>query len=300
MNKLAELLRSPYPTLYQRWKAVVIPSVIIFLILYILQPFGISRIEDSKFWVAFGSALIAAGASGIFTYLLPSLFPSYYKEQNWTLGKYLLNLLQLLLLITIGLWVYQSWLLGVWLNGGLFVSVLLWVMILAPFPTVFFLMWNRNLLLTRNLREATEMNFHLTKEMSSEDREVNPKEKEDGTGALVFFGGTKEMLEMKSGDFFYAEAEGNYVKVCYRSGKDGKIVRKLLRATMKQAEEAIAACPSVIRCHRAFLVNIRLVVKVDGNSQGYRLILEGCGEEVPVSRAYAKKVKVLIENKMQE
>lgn len=53
--------------------------------------------------------------------------------------------------------------------------------------------------------------------------------------------------------------------------------------------------PFIIRCHRAFLVNIRMVVKVDGNSQGYKLNLEGCEEEVPVSRAYAKEVKALIE-----
>ena len=37
--------------------------------------------------------------------------------------------------------------------------------------------------------------------------------------------------------------------------------------------------------------------KVDGNSQGYKLNLEGCEEDVPVSRAYAKEVKALIENR---
>ena len=71
MGKLVELWRSPYPTFYQRWKAVVIPSAIIFLILYILQPFGISRIKGSVFGVVAGSALIAAGASGVF-YLFAS------------------------------------------------------------------------------------------------------------------------------------------------------------------------------------------------------------------------------------
>ena len=124
MGKLAELWRSPYPTFYQRWKAVVIPSAIIFLILYILQPFGISRIKGSVFGVVAGSALIAAGASGVFTYLLPALFPAYYKEQNWTLGKHVLNLLLMLLLIAVGIWAYQSWLMGMWLDKRLFKSFL--------------------------------------------------------------------------------------------------------------------------------------------------------------------------------
>lgn len=295
MNKLTELWRSPYPMFYQRWKAVVIPSVIIFLILYILQPFGISRIKEGVFWVVAGSALIAAGASSIFTYLLPALFPTYYKEQNWTLGKHVLDVLLMLLLIAVGIWVYHSWLMGMWLDKRLFFLALSWVMVLAPFPVVFFLLWNRNLQLTRNLQEAMEINCHLSKrasqEVGAESKEFSPEE------VLVFSGGTKDMLEVKAVDFLYAEAEGNYVKVDYRL--KGESTRKMLRATMKQAEEAVAACPFIIRCHRAFLVNVRKVVKVDGNSQGYRLRLEGGGEEIPVSRAYAKEVKALIENKIK-
>lgn len=299
MGKLAELWRSPYPTFYQRWKAVVIPSVIIFLILYILQPFGISQIKNGVFWVVGGSALIAAGASGVFTYLLPALFPTYYKEQNWTLGKYVLNLLLMLLLIAVGVWAYQSWLMGMWLDKQLFFVALFWVMVLAPFPTVFFLMWNRNLQLTRNLKEATEMNAHLSRRISPEAGTADLEDKESFSDEmLVFSGGTKEMLEIRAGDFLYAEAKGNYVKVGYRSDsdKEKKVTWRLLRATMKQAEEAVSACPFIIRCHRAFLVNIRMVVKVDGNSQGYKLNLEYCDEEIPVSRAYAKEVKALIEN----
>ena len=172
-------------------------------------------------------------------------------------------------------------------------------MVLAPFPTVFFLMWNRNLQLTRNLKEATEMNAHLSRRVSPEAGTADLEDKESSSDEmLVFSGGTKEMLEIKAGDFLYAEAKGNYVKVGYRSDsdKEKKVTWRLLRATMKQAEEAVSACPFIIRCHRAFLVNIRMVVKVDGNSQGYKLNLEHCEEEIPVSRAYAKEVKALIEN----
>ena len=57
-----------------------------------------------------------------------------------------------------------------------------------------------------------------------------------------------------------------------------------------------ASASFIVRCHRAFLVNLHQVVKVDGNSQGYRLRLEGCAEEVSVSRGYAKSVKALIES----
>ena len=175
----------------------------------------------------------------------------------------------------------------------------MWVLLLSPFPIVIFLMWNRNLQLTRNLKEATEINLHLSKEISLGDVESRPVEKTSFGGVLTFAGGSKDSLEVAAEDFLYAEAEGNYVKVAYRPDGERTVVKKMLRATMKQAEESVAVCPFIIRCHRAFLVNVRMVVKVDGNSQGYRLNLEGCEEEVPVSRAYAKEVRALIENSIK-
>lgn len=168
-------------------------------------------------------------------------------------------------------------------------------------------MWNRNLQLVRNLKEATEINYALAKRENTQKEKIRTRNEEqigEGRAAeevaeeetpmqLVFSGGTKEMLEVDAHTLFYVEAEGNYIRVAYSSAD--KMQQKLVRATMKQAEEAVAACSFIVRCHRAFLVNIRTVVKVDGNSQGYRLKLEGCTEEVPVSRGYAKEIKTLIE-----
>lgn len=133
------------------------------------------------------------------------------------------------------------------------------------------------------------MNFHL-------QRSVLPAESVETTQDspfLLFQGGIRESLELDSKDLLYVESNGNYIRVNYQ--KAGKNVQCLLRATMKQAEEVTAVCPLVLKCHRAFLVNVRKVVKVNGNSQGYRLLLEGCPEEIPVSRGYSKQVKELIE-----
>lgn len=295
MNKLIELLHSPYPALCRRWKTVAIPSVIVFLVIYLLQPFGISQMHRAyKLPILLGYGVVSSIALSIVVYLMPVLFPSYYKEQRWTLGKDLLSTLLSCFLIVVGNWLYTSWIYEMELNWRLFCICLIWVALLAPFPIVIFMMWNRNLQLKRNLKEAMEMNLHISGKISSDDRTVSPDEK-GASEVLAFSGSTKDVLEVKVADFLFAEAEGNYVKVNCRSAKDGKVSRKLLRATMKQAEDAVAAFPSIIRCHRAYLVNVRAVVRVDGNSQGYRLWLEGCEDEIPVSRAYAKEVKSLIE-----
>ncbi|MCI1648228.1 MAG: LytTR family transcriptional regulator DNA-binding domain-containing protein [Bacteroides sp.] len=336
VNKLIVLLQSPYPLLGKRWKTVVYPSVIVFLVLFFFEPFGLSGLGSLKFWVTFGYGLVSALSISIFVYALPLLFRRHYK--NWTLGKNFLQTLFLWLTIAIGNWLYSVILFHASLNWGTFGTFLFWVILLGPIPSGFFMLWNRNMLLARNLKEAMEINMHLAKnlevkrmsftssgsqlfekqeqhiseasqEVGAEDSEGSVFAKEKGyagsQGAfsafeepvknrmLEFYGSTKEQLAIEADDLMYVEADGNYVKVVYRKA-DG-VGRKLLRCTMKQAEGTVVDCPFIIRCHRAFLVNIRWVVKVDGNSQGFRLSLQGCEEEVPVSRAYTDEVKSRIE-----
>ena len=282
---ISKWLREPYPSLVSPWKAVVVPTVIVFLILYLLQPFGIARMESGKLWATLGSACISAGVSSLFVWVLPWLFPRYYEERAWTLGKEVLNTLALLLCIAVCVWLYVAGIIGMMPSVRLFFTVLLWVLMLGVFPTVLFVMWNHNIQLARNLRKAQEMNLRL-----SEKHEVE----QSPSSQLFFSGGMKESLEIDARSFLYAEAEGNYVCLHYLSPKDNRPVSKLLRLTMKQAEAAIASAPFIVRCHRAFLVNLHQVTKVEGNSQGYRLRLEGCVDEVPVSRGYAKEVKALL------
>ena len=212
------------------------------------------------------------------------MFPRWYAERGWTLGKEVVNTLALLLSIAVCVWLYVAWLTGMVLSLRLFFVVLLWVLILGAFPTVLFALWNRNIQLARNLRKTTEMNRSLPDK---------PKAEKPSSVPLVFQGDTREALEVDAMSFLYAESEGNYIRLYYLSPHDQKQTSKLLRLTMKQAE-ASASTPFIVRCHRAYLVNLRRVNKVDGNSQGCRLRLEGCADEVPVSRSYVKEVQALI------
>ncbi len=282
MSKLIELLRKPYPPIEHRWKAILLSSFIGYLVLVIFQPFGIWAISNNKHIILIGYGLATALSQLIPSYLIPALFPGYHKEQNWTIGKHFLSILILIFFIGVGNWLYSvyifDWPLR-WTSFCIFVGI---AYLVGVVPTTFSILLHQNRRLTLHLKEAVEINAHLQQPAAM------PKE-EEKSWIITFQGGIKESLEVDAEDILYVEADGNYIKVAYR--KEGKPVSKLLRATMKQAEEAIAACPFLVKCHRAFLVNIHAVVKVNGNSQGYRLILENCADEVPVSRAYAKDIQ---------
>lgn len=288
-NRLVTLLRSPYPELRQRWKTVVLPSLLVLFILYFLQPFGISKMEGEKLPVLAGYAVVSSVMLAVAVYVLPALFPGWHREERWTVGKEMLSTLLLCVLITLGNWCYTAGVFGWELNLRLLAVCLLWMMVIGPFPIVLFVMWNRNLQLHRNLQEAVKINARLAEKIcAGAEPECGAAE----VGAEVLLeGGKKENLALDASLLLYAGSEGNYVRLYYLDAGSGKPAMKLLRLTMKQAEEAFSDYPYIIRCHRAYLVNLHRVVKVTGNAQGYRLHLEECEGEVPVSRSYAGEVK---------
>ena len=279
-DKLVVLLCSPYPELRARWKTVVLPSLLVFFILYVFQPFGISRMEGNKL-------LVLAG------YAVPALFPAWYREERWTVGKEILSTLLLCVLITLGNWCYTAGVFGLELNLRLLAVCLLWMVVIGPFPIVLFVMWNRNLQLSHNLQEAVAMNARLAERVQAEA--VSEPRSAAARGEVLLEGGTRESLALDPARLLYAESEGNYVRLRYLDAGSGKTAVKLLRLTLKQAEDAFLDYPYIIRCHRAYLVNLHQVAQVSGNAQGYRLHLEGCGTEVPVSRSYAVRVKRALE-----
>ena len=120
IGRLKDIWRVPYPAYITSWKTVA----------------------------------VSAGVSSVFAWALPRVFPRWYAERGWTLGKEVVNTLALLLSIAVCVWLYVAWLTGMTLSFRLFFIVLLWVLILGAFPTVLFALWNRNIQLARNLCEA--------------------------------------------------------------------------------------------------------------------------------------------------
>lgn len=94
--------------------------------------------------------------------------------------------------------------------------------------------------------------------------------------------GGREKLELEKGTLYYIAAADNYSRVVFR--KKEEVSSVLLRGSLKMMEEQLKNA-EVIRCHRSYIVNLRNVTRVSGNSQGYRLHFEGLDETVPVSRS---------------
>lgn len=109
---------------------------------------------------------------------------------------------------------------------------------------------------------------------------------------LMLKGTTSESITLDISNLLYIEAVGNYVKV-YRLC-DGKVRTDMLRATSKQLEDDLRPYPMIVRCHRAFLVNLAQVEHVVSQSGSMHLVMNHCHDSLPVSRSNMAQVKKAI------
>lgn len=111
-------------------------------------------------------------------------------------------------------------------------------------------------------------------------------------GVITLTGTTSETVTLRISDLLYIEAVGNYVKIYQLC--DGQVRSDMLRATSKQMEEDLQAYPMIVRCHRAFLVNLQQVEQIVSKAGAMQLLIRHCDESLPVSRSNMAQVKEAI------
>ena len=167
----------------------------------------------------------------------------------------------------------------------------------------------RNKYLAMELEEIRELNEQLkrlTPDPSPKERGVDSSTDNNSAdkgnhsplfgrgvgGEATLRGTTNETVTLQISHLLFIEAVGNYVKVCHL--RDGQVRTDMLRATMKQMEETLKDYPMIVRCHRAFLVNLGQVEQIISHSGSTQLLIKNCHESLPVSRSNMSQVKAAI------
>ena len=153
----------------------------------------------------------------------------------------------------------------------------------------------RSKYLAMELEETRLLNEELKKMQEPEHSSPNEVEKPTEKALqqeLTLTGTTNESVTLQIVHLLYIEAVGNYVKVNHLN--NGEVHTDLLRATMKQLEETLQDYPMIVRCHRAFLVNLGQVEQIVSHSGSTQLLIKHCHESLPVSRSNMAQVRAAI------
>lgn len=147
-------------------------------------------------------------------------------------------------------------------------------------------------LLNEQLKKLQESRIVAEKKVEATTSEETKAVQQKLPETLILEGSTNEKVTLDILHLLYIEAVGNYVKVCQL--RDNEVHTDMLRATMKQVEDDLQAYPMIVRCHRAFLVNLGQVEQISYNSRAMQLIMHHSHDAIPVSRSNMPQVKEAI------
>jgi hypothetical protein len=277
---IGKLISEPYPLIERKWQHIFSFGLFVALFMLIFQPFGLSENPPiNVILITAGYGCVSIIILTINYILVPVLFRNWFDKKSWNVLKKITWHTWTIFTIGLGNCIFSSVLNSSWSLHRFFVFQY-YTFAVGLIPAIVLTILNQKLMLSRNLKSAKEFNEQLrnkSKNLSGEHI------------ACITSENGKDKLEIGVSNILYIESIGNYIKVVYV--KEGKLSNTLLRSTMKRAELQVQDFTSLIKCHRAFLVNISKIVKVKGNSQGLRLILINTETEIPVSRNLSKSLK---------
>jgi hypothetical protein len=275
----------------------IISTTFIVVALAVFKPFGL----DAWQWQAYVH-LVALGVIGFSICMMTDIILKYIVKMPRSFKKgaeYIIhrNLWFQLIntpLVALGICLYRHFVLSDRVEGNQFsvVNFLETLAIIAFCSFAIGLYWRfkfRSKYLAMELEETRLLNEELKK--FSTNKVEKPSEK-SYPQELTLTGTTNESVTLQISHLLFIEAVGNYVKVSHL--RNDQVHTDMLRATMKQMEETLQGYPMIVRCHRAFLVNLGQVEQIVSHSGSTQLLIKHCHESLPVSRSNMVQVKAAI------
>ena len=272
--KFLNFLKKPYPfndDLKHNAKIIFFISIGVLAFLIVFQPIEIKSFTKKELFY-----LISALAASTFLVLtlnliiLPSLFPKIFTSNKWDIKKEVLWNIWILLTISSCNLLFYTRIFG--LMDVRFHEILK-ILLIGFLPVVALITINQDRLLRSHLKSAQELNLRL----------ISSREKK---GILLHFGSEykNDEITINSLSLILIKSADNYIELFYKRGNELK--KHIIRSTLRKAEETVSQIDYVFRCHRSYLINIKHTKEIQGNSQGYKLFMEGLDFPVYVSQRY--------------
>ena len=262
-------------------------GVFVLFFLSLFQPFGFDELATAKRWEhAFFFGAVTFFISSFCQVVFIKIFPGIFREERWRSWKEIVFLLITTAFIGAANYALMLYLYPQNTTLANFFRAELITLQVGIFPICFVVFMKQMTLYRRFAAEAKQV----TKDIHSEEENVTSAQPSILAAKIYLRGDNqKEELTIPADDLFFIASADNYVNVVYRQGGGQKSI--LMRGSLKKMEEQLAAHQTFFRCHRMYLVNLRLVTSVSGNAQGLKLSLSGIEEAVPVSRSLTETVK---------
>ena len=279
---MLKFLNKPYPfndDLRYNAKIVFFISIGILLFLLIFQPIDISSFSKKEFaYLAIGLAVSTFLILSFNLIFLPSFFPKLFNNKIWNIKREIIWNIWILFAILSSDFIFYTKLFAV---IDISFSDIITIILLGSLPVTVLIIINQNRLLRSHLKSAQQLNIKLIESKQKKEKLINFESDYKNDNLLI-----------KSDALILVKSANNYIEVYYESNS---IVKKqLIRSSLTKAEELIKEFDNIFKCHRTFIINIKHIKEIHGNSQGYQLYFENIDFPVLISQKYINDFKNMI------
>lgn len=250
-------------------------GVIIWAILWLLQPFGFSEFRGNKFLVSACFGLITSCCCAIYSWLILNRLPKSITP--WCIWHQGCALLGLIVFIAICNFLLFSFVYHFPVTFWIFLIFLYWTLIIGILMSVLTI----SIAYNRYMRDKMEKLLSNTTE-----------DQKDITITIHDNNVRGNDLSMPINSLLYIEAQKNNISVCFT--KEDKPTYVEVHTTLTAVVEELKAYENIFQCHRSFVVNVNNITSARGNSNGYQLRLGNSPSAIPVSRSYVPQLKAYI------
>jgi hypothetical protein len=277
---------------YAPWIYSLATGVFIYVFLKLFRPFGFSDLDTVRLEpLLLGYALIGFLLVLLNHIILGQVVTRWYPDED-SLFRRLLWPLWITLTIVVANVYFTRWYFirtGISSPGRVNIPlVVVGSLALGGLFATLLELFEQNLRLKHNLRTVAAANEKLKARLKNA-----ASEKETDLPVELVAQNEKDRIRLDLNQIEFLAAEENYVAVHFI---DDKAERRLIRSSLSRLEKQLAPFrPTLFRCHRRFIVNIRQISSLSGNAQGFRLVLKRSDEVIPVSRNYVSDFRRIVE-----
>jgi len=140
------------------------------------------------------------------------------------------------------------------------------------------------------MRELKTENEALSRQLTALSRKMEKYEDDHFNQPVEFSSeNNAENIKIAASDVVFIRSADNYAEIIYL--EDSKDKKHLVRNTMKNIEELVKPFPNLLRCHRAYIVNLQHIKRLTRKDNNHLIDLNDYDEQIPVSRQYIIRLK---------
>jgi len=275
-KKIFKKFANPFPysqgLILEAKKALII-CVMIIIIISILSP-SLYKMLSFTNLLGFGIATLFSVLFNLFSSLF--LFRRFINEEKWVVWKEIIKSL-FYLYINAAAILYYGFILGIHIRFYSIMEFVFYVFVFSLIPISIRINSINVLLLKKHIKDVEKLNSIINKSSNI------PSE----TSIVVKSNIVNETITTSSEELIFIKAEQNYIRFAIFKGQ--KIKQVLFRISLIKATDQLYD-DLIIRCHRSYVVNLRFVEKIIGNSRDLKLVLKEGNEKIPVSQSYKNEL----------